>query len=210
MTLTITLGHVVALGIGAIVAAILMAVLSSARVQEASARARIQQARAECRGVRLVEFQEHHGVLRRTHARMVELRQEIHAHLKKRESDARSIASLEKACNSQLRDEIRILNHEVAKIPELHGELVEWGNLGRRLQSWLAGSDLQVGEVWEDRGRLPAPQFCELDGLLSDLDVLLKGSWLNFPQFTSIEETTSDEEAGPGEEETTECAAVEA
>jgi len=208
MTLTITLGHVVALGIGAIVAAVLMAVLSAARVQEASARAKIQQARAECRGLRLVEFQAHHQAVKVHHRETFKLDQEIHAHLKKRESDARTIAKLQKAFNEQLHDEIRTLNQEVVKIPELHENLVEWANLGQRLQSWLAGSELRVGEVWEDRGRLPAPQFRELDGLLSDLDVLLKDSCLNAPQFTSIEETSSDEEAGPGEEETTECAAV--
>ena len=208
MTLTITLGHVIALAIGAIVGTVLMAVLSSARVQEASARAKIQEARAECRGLRLVEFQGHQDVLQRRHATTLELEHEIQGHLKKRESDARTIAKLQKAFNEQLHDEIRTLNQEVVKIPELHENLVEWANLGQRLQSWLAGSELRVGEVWEDRGRLPAPQFRELDALLSDLNVLLTDSCLNFPQFTSIEETSSDQEAGPGEEETTECAAV--
>ena len=208
MTLTITLGHVVALGIGVIVASVLMAVLSSARVQEASARAKIQEARAECRGVRLIEFQGHHQAVNRQHREIFELQRELHAHLKKQECDARTIAGLQKAFNEQLHDEIRTLNQALGKIPELHGELAEWGNLGRRLQSWLAGSDLQEGEVWEDRGRLPAPQFRELDGLLSDLDTLLKCGSLNFPQFTSIEETTSDEEAGQ-EDDTREVAAVE-
>jgi hypothetical protein len=202
MTLIFTLGHLVALAIGAIIAAVLMAVLSSARIQEARARARIQEARAHCRGLRLAELQGHH-------TETLELEQKIHAHLKKREGDARTIARLQKAFNEQLHDEIRTLNEALGKIPELHGELAEWAGLGRRLQSWLAGSDLQLKEAWEDRGRLPAPQFRELDGLLSDLDVLLKGSSLNFPQFTSIEETTSDEEAG-SEDDTREVAAVEA
>ena len=209
MTLTLTLGHVVALGIGAIGAAVLVAVLSSARVQEARARARIQEARAHCRGLRLAEFQGQHHMLQVHHREVLELEHQIHAHLKKREGDARTIASLQKVFNEQLRDEIRTLNQAVCKIPELHEELAEWASLGLRLQSWLAGSDLKVGEVWEDRGRLPAPQFAELDGLLSDHDVLLKGSNLNFPQFTSIEETTNDEEARP-EDDTREVAAVEA
>ena len=207
MTLTLTLGHLVTLGIGAIVATLLMAVLSSARVQEASARAKIQEARAECRGVRLIEFQGHQAVLQRRHATTLGLEHEIQGHLKQRESDARTIAKLQKAFNEQLHDEIRILNQEVVKIPELLENLREWAGLGRRLQSWLAGSDLQVAEVWKDRGRLPAPQFSELDGLLSDLDVLLRDSCLNVPQFTSIEETTSDKEAGP-EDDTRERAAA--
>ena len=207
MTLTITLGHVVALGIGAMVAAVLMAVLSSTRVQEASARAKIQEARAERRNLRLVEFQAHHQAVKVDHREMFKLDQEIHVHLKQRESDARTIAKLQKAFNEQLHDEIRILNQEVVKIPELLENLREWAGLGRRLQSWLAGSDLQVAEVWKDRGRLPAPQFSDLDGLLSDLDVLLRVSCLNVPQFTSIEETTSDKEAGP-EDDTRERAAA--
>ena len=206
MILTLTLGHLFALGIGAIAAAILMSVLSSARVQEARARAKIQEARATCRGLRLTEFQAHHHALKVHHREMFDLQHQIHAHLKQRECDARTIAKLQKAFNEQLHDEIRTLNQEVVKIPELHGELAKWEDLGRRLQSWLAGSDLQTGE---DRGRLPAPQFSELDGLLSDVDVLLKGSCLNFPQFTSIEETSSDEKAG-SQDDTGEPEAVEA
>jgi hypothetical protein len=203
MTLILTLGHLFALAMGAIAAAILMAVLSSARVQEARARAKIQEARADCRGLRLAEFQGHYNTLQVHHRETLELEHEIHAHLKKREADARTIAILQKAFNEQLHDEIRTLNQALGKIPELHSELAEWAGLGQRLQSWLAGSD---GQVEEDRGRLPAPQFRELEGLLSDLDVLLRGSDLDSPQFTSIEETTSDEKAGPARE----VAAVEA
>lgn len=205
MTLTLTLGHVVALTTGGTVAAILMGILSSARVQEASARAKIQEARANSRGLRLAEFQGHYHALQVHHRETLELQHEIQTHLKQEVKDARLIASLEKACNEQLRDEIPILNQAVCKIPELHEELAKWAGLGRRLQSWLAGSDGQLGE---DRGRLPAPQFEELEGLLSDLDVLLRKSDLDSPQFRSIEEATSDEEAGP-EDDTREVAAVQ-
>lgn len=192
MTLTLTLGHVVALGVGAIVAAILMGVLSSARVQEASARAKIQEARATCHGLRLTEFQAHHHALKVHHREMFDLQHQIHAHLKKRESDARTIANLQKAFNEQLHDEIRLLNQALGKIPELHGELADWAAFGLRLRASMDCGDRPVIDLeWTED---------ELNRLLAERD--------DRPVITSIEEIPRDEEAGSGEEETTERAAV--
>ena len=193
MTLTLTLGHLIALGIGAIAAAILMRVLSSAHVQEARARAKIQEARATCHGLRLTEFQAHHHAVKVHHREMFDLQHQIHAHLKKQESDARTIARLQKAFNEQLHDEIRTLNEALGKIPELHGELAEWAAFGLRLRASMDCGDRPVIDLeWTED---------ELNRLLAERD--------DRPVITSIEEIRSDEEAGP-EDDTRELEAVEA
>ena len=207
MTLTFTLGHLVALGIGAIVAAVLMAVLSSARLQEARARAKIQELRAECRGLRLLEFQGHQQALKVHHREMLELEHEIQRHLKKRENDARTIANLQKAFNEQLHDEIRTLNQLVSgageKLAGLNIELADWAAFGLHLQAWMGDVTFSTAEGAdrdETEGNLLAVQ----------LEDLLKGPIPNpTPVMTSIEEIHSDEEAGP-EDDTREVPAVAA
>ena len=201
MTPMAILGWIVALTIGAVGGVILGAILSSARNRELRGEAKIQEVRAECSRTSLVAALEHHRQVR-------ELTDSVQSSLEKQVFDARLIGDLERTWKNQLRDEIKTLNQLVTgageKLAGLRNELADWAAFGLHLQAWMG--DVAYGpkdrvDRDETEGDLLAVQLSELlQGATPDPE----------PVITSIEEIHSDEEAGPGEEETTERAAVEA
>ena len=200
MTLILTLGHLVALGTGAVVAAILVATVVSSRLKDARTDAKIARSWGESYKLRLDT--EHAW-----HLEAAGFNSEIRVHLKKRESDARVVAGLRKGVIDQQRDEIRTLNQLVTgageKLAGLNVDLAAWAAFGLELTSWGTGPEenLTVGR----------PRLREILNTLNAL--LARSEGLDFrtsvaAKFTGIEETTSDEEAGP-EDDTREVAAVQ-
>lgn len=188
MELILTLEHLVALGIGATVATILVTAVVSSRLKEALAGTKSAAIRSASHALQL-------DAEKARHKESMRLQSVIRDLLTKAESDARIIAVLEKARNDQMRDEIRTLNQIVAgageKLAGLDNEFASWTAFGLELQSW-------IGQVEEDEGDLPALNHRLLELLGERKSVI-----------TSIEEIHSDEEAG-SEDDTREVAAVKA
>ncbi len=188
MTLTITLGHVIALMAGGVLATVMTAIVASRRITDARAEAKIARNWGDSHGLRL-------DSVHVSHEESMRLNTQIQSLLRKQAQDSRAIAALERACNEQLRDEISTLNQVVSgageKLAGLNNELADWTAFGLKLRGGMdLGSDDVLDLEWVEE---------ELRRLLLDSP----------PQFTVLEEISSDKEAG-SEDETRELNAVEA